>query len=53
MFNDGGLAGILEGADIKKLNIISPFIGSLVNRVCGEDETFPITKVFTEYVHIV
>ena len=52
MYTDEGLTGMLEAADIKKLDMISPFIGGIFDRVCGESETCPITTVFTEYVDV-
>ena len=45
VYTDDGLAGMMEAADIKKLDMISPFIGGIIDRVCGESEMCPITTV--------
>lgn len=52
VFTVDGLAGMIEAADIKKLDMISPFIGALLYLICGESESFPVTKVFTEYMGV-
>lgn len=52
VFNDKGLAGMLEDADIKKRDMISPFIGVLLDGLCGESESCRVTKVLTEYVGV-
>lgn len=48
---DGGLAGTLEAADIKNLDMISPFIGVLLVRVCAESHTFQSKKVYEIFGH--
>ena len=52
VFTEEGLAGMLEAADMKKVDIISPFIGGILDRVCGECDAAPVTTVFTQYVDI-
>jgi len=37
---------------MKKIDIISPFIGGIMDRVCGESNSAPVTTVFTQYVDI-
>lgn len=52
MFNDEGLAVMLEKADKKKLDMIYPVKGALLGHVCGKQETFPVTRAYKEYVDI-
>lgn len=52
MFNDDGLAGMLEAADIKNLEMISPFIGALLDSICSQCDTFPITEVCMKNVDV-
>lgn len=52
VFTDGDIDGMLEAAYIKKMDMVSPFIGGLINRICGEPETCPVKTVFTEYVDV-
>lgn len=39
--------------DNKKLDIISTFIRALLDRICDESESCPVTKVFKEYVDVI
>lgn len=50
-FNEEGLAGMLEAKDLKNLDNVSPFLGALIDRICGLDYA-PVTTVFTLYVDI-
>lgn len=53
VFTDDGVPGMNEAADIKKLDIISPFVGALSDRICTKSSTCAFTAVFTEYVDVV
>lgn len=52
VFINDSLDCMLEAAYIKKVDIISPFIGALIDRTCTESDTCPITAVFTEFVDV-
>lgn len=52
-FTDGCFLALIEMVDIKKLQIISPFIGALVYLGCAESHNCPVTTVFTDYVDII
>lgn len=43
---------MLDVAHIKKLDLISPFNGAILDVVCVESGIFAIMKVFTEYVNV-
>lgn len=45
----GCLTNILEVANIKKLYMIYPFLGSSLDPVCAEIQTHPIIILFMEY----
>lgn len=47
VFIDDGLEGMIEAVDIKKLDMISTLIGTLLDHICGESESFSVTNVFT------
>lgn len=47
VFTDEGLVCIEETAYIKQLDMISTFIGSLVNFICSEPDKCPISAVGT------
>lgn len=53
MVNYDGFAGMLESSDIKKLDIISQFMGDMLNRLCGEDRTCTVTAVLNKYSEII
>ena len=52
IFKKDGICGMVEAVTFKKLDMISPFLGAIVDRVCGCEESAPITTVFTQYVDI-
>lgn len=52
VFTDDDHDGMLEAGDIKKMDMVSPFIGALIDRIYGENETCPVTKVFREYADV-
>lgn len=52
LFNKEGLTGMLEAVDTKGIDMISPFLGALMDRVSDESNTRPITTMFTDYVDI-
>lgn len=43
---------MLEAADMRIVHIISPFLGSLMNRASDESKTCLISTSFTYYVDI-
>lgn len=49
LFTDSGIAGMLEASDLKSVDMVSPFLGAIIDRCCGEVEGAPITKVFTQF----
>ena len=49
---DGKLVGMLEAHDFKVIDMVSPFIGMLVDRCCDEVVTAPTTTLFVQYVDI-
>ena len=51
LFQDKGLASMLEANDYKRVLQIMPFLGATCDRMCGEPGT--ITKMFVEYVELV
>ena len=53
LFMDDGLIGMLEAADIKTVDMLSPFLGALIDTYCGEFDKAPVTTVFTQYVDLV
>ena len=53
LYTSDGLASMLEASDLLCVDQIFPFIGALVDRLCGEVEEAPTTKVMTMYTDIV
>lgn len=49
---NGKLVGMLEAKDYKAIDMISPFIGMLVDRCCDEVATAPTTTLYVQYVDI-
>ena len=49
---DGKLIGMLEGKDYKAVDMVSPFIGMLVDRCCDEVRSAPTTNLFVQYTDI-
>lgn len=47
MITKDGINGMNEAADMKRIDIISPFVGALMGRVSGEANTYPITTMLT------
>lgn len=52
VFAVDGLEDMLGAAGIERLDVISSFIGALLNRIYGEPESCLVTKLFTEYVDV-
>jgi len=52
IFKKDGIDGMVEAVTSKKLDMISPFLGAIVDRVCGCEESAPFTKLITQYVDI-
>lgn len=52
VFKDDGLPGMIEAAEIRKLDTLSPFIGSFQDLVCRESDECPITTAFTAFVDV-
>ena len=48
--SDGNLIGMLEGKDYRNLDVVFPFVGMFVDRLCDETSTAVSTKVFARYV---
>lgn len=52
VFTDDDLIGMLQETYIKKLDLISSFIGGLIDLIWGEPETSPVQTVVTKYVDV-
>lgn len=52
MSNEHSLTGMLEAADMKRIDMIYPLLGALMDRVSSENKTCPMTTIFTGYVDI-
>ena len=50
--DDGKLVGMLEGKDYKSIDMVSPFIGMVVDRCCDEVSSAPTTNLFVQYVNV-
>ena len=48
-YSSEGIVGILEASDMACLDQVFPFVGALIDRLCGEVEESPTTKVMTLY----
>ena len=53
LFTETGLVGMLEGADFNSVDMVSPFLGSIIDRCCDNILIAPVTTVFTKYVELV
>lgn len=49
---DEGLTGILEDAEIKPFDMVSPFIGAVIDTSCGEFDGAPVQNLFENNVDI-
>lgn len=47
VFTKDCLVCMLDAADINQLYVLSPFIESLLDSICGESKVCAVTKVFT------
>ena len=47
---DGNLIGMLEGKNYRNLDIVFPFVGMFVDRLCDEVSTANSTKLFVHYI---
>lgn len=52
IFTKDRLTGMLEAADMKPIDMISPFAVALMDCVSGPVNTCPNTNMFTDYVEI-
>lgn len=52
MFSKDGLNSILDAAVLKRIDMISPFVGALMDPVSAEANMCPILTIFTNYVEI-
>ncbi|NJK52916.1 MAG: hypothetical protein HC936_08975 [Leptolyngbyaceae cyanobacterium SU_3_3] len=53
LFNENGLHGMLEASDYDAVDNVSPFLGAIVDSLCGLNSTAEVTKAMTEYVDMV
>ena len=51
LFQDKGLASMLEARDYSRVLQVMPFLGATVDRMCGEKGT--TTRLFVQYVELV
>lgn len=51
LFQDKGIASMLEANDFKRILQVMPFLGATCDRMCGEPGT--IAKMYVEYVELV
>ena len=51
-FTDSGILGMLEASDLDRIDEVSPFLGAIIDRCCGETKNAPVTTVFTLYVNL-
>lgn len=52
-FGPSGVAGLLEARDMRCVDQIGPFMGAIMDRMCGEEDSSPVTSVFVQYWGIV
>ena len=52
-FTKDGIVGMLEGKELQALDMVFPFIGAFLDRICGETDSCQVTTVFTLYSDIV
>ena len=53
LFSDNGLIGMLEASDYKDIENVSPFLGAIVDRCCGEVKEAPVTRTLTMFNDII
>ena len=53
LFNEHGLIGMLEAADMKSIDMVSPFLGAIIDRCCAEVVTAPVTGTFTLFIDMI
>ena len=51
-FTENGIIGMLEGKDYEAMDIVSPFLGAILDMCCGEQDNAPITRTYTKYSEI-
>lgn len=52
LFTKEGITGMIVTSDMKRIDIISPILGALIDCVSDEQKTCPIANMFTAYVDI-
>ncbi len=52
LFKEEGLSGMVEASLMEKVDKVSPFMGALIDRACGEHTHCPLTKIYTQYKNI-
>lgn len=52
LFTRRHLTGMLEDAEIRRIDIMFPLIGALMDRFSDQMEAFSITTMFTNYIDI-
>lgn len=45
-FTENGILGIVEATDFESVGLVSPFLGEIVDTLCGDSSTATVTKVF-------
>ena len=53
-FTENGIIGMLEGKDYEAMDIVSPFLGAILDMCWGEQDNAPITRTYTKLslIHI-
>lgn len=52
-FTEHGIVGMLEAKDYDVMDMVSPFIGAIIDRCCGLVDVATVTSSFTQYVDLV
>ncbi len=52
LYKEDGISGMIEATTIQKIDNVSPFMGALIDRACGEEKECPLTKIYTQYKNI-
>jgi hypothetical protein len=52
LFTSTGIIGMVEEKDMKSVLTMLPFMGALLDRMCGEAEYAPLTEVFSLHANI-
>ena len=53
LFAENGIASMLEAKDLKNVAQVMPFLGAVMDRLCGAERNgFPVTYVFVRYVEL-